>query len=506
MIEAYAISVAAKLEDGVTPGLLRIIDALQKANEAMLDFAANVRNISRLGLSLGRNMEKAAAGATALGDSAAGLTRASYVLDTMATSSAEVAKNMAAARAESRGIGSIGYGVGYRHPANDGEEPGRGWRIGGAATKAAAMTTGGVIAGGIYENAKLQDVVALSMQAQGIPIAQQGATSKLLMKRVEDAYSKYGFTGKGLGDFAHGFLGADFLLHGFAPKDRNLIESTVLPYAANESAIKGVPMDETMKSFIELAHMAGAYTAPDIEKLLPAFINTSLSTDVSIHKLTRQASYAMKPLMQLGISPEMILAMIATMNRAGITNTKAGTWLANAFLNLQPQTLGSGLFKSNPQTLALRQLGLLTGVNHLTYLNKDGSVNAQKALEIAHEHLLKMSPTQAEGALLRALGRQGGRGFSILADSAVLPQLKSILLAQLELTNPEAIRNEILANSPGAKTKLLAANAELTAMNATAGAMDSVNKLLGSALSLAKTTRSFSEKHPVESLGAIAGG
>jgi len=515
-MEAFAISVAATLEDGVTPGLLRIIDSLTAANAAMLDFVANVRNLSRLSLTIGRNLEKAAAGATALGDASAGLTRASYVLDTMAASSADLARNMAAAKAAGRG--AI-IGGGYRGGSGGGgNEPvfayGAGahernspmWNNVGKATKGAAWVTGGVVAGGVYENAKLQDVVALSMQAQGIPMQQQGAMSKVLMARVEDAYSKYGFTGKGLGDFAHGFLGADFLLHGFAPKDRDLIESTVLPYAANEAAIKGVPMDETMKSFISLAHMAGAYTAPDIEKVLPAFINTSLSTDVSIPQITRQASYAMKPLMQLGISAPMVLAMVAAMNRAGITNTKAGTWLADAFVNLQPKTLGSALFKSSPQTQALHQLGLLDANNHLTYLGKDGKVDAMRALQIVHAHIEKMSPTEAEGIVLRAVGKQGGRGILTLADSSVLPQLSSILAAQASVEDPNGIRNEILANSPGAKARLAAANAELVAMNATAGAMESVNKLLGSALSLAKTARTFSEKHPYETLGGIAGG
>jgi hypothetical protein len=516
-MEAFAISVSATLEDGVTPGLLRIIDRLTAANAAMLDFAANVRNLSRLGLNIGASLKKAAEGATALGDSSAGLTRASYVLDSMAVSSADLARNMAAAN-KAAGRGAI-IGGGYRGGSGgDGGETGPAYGAGehernspiwnhvGKATKGAALVTGGVVVGGVYENAKLQDAVALSMQAQGIPMQQQGAMSKVLMARAEDAYSQYGFTGKGLGDFAHGFLGADFLLHGFAPKDRDLIESTVLPYAANEAAIKGVPMDETMKSFIELAHMAGAYTASDIKKVLPAFINTSLSTDVSIQQLTRQASYAMKPLMQIGVSAPTVLAMVAAMNRAGVTNTKSGTWLADAFLNLQPKTLGSALFKSSPQTQALHQLGLLDAQNHLTYLAKDGKVDAMRALQIVHAHIEKMSPTEAEGIVLRAVGKQGGRGILTLADSSVLPQLSSILAAQASVEDPNGIKNEILANSPGAKVRLTAANAELTAMNATSGATNSVNKLLGSALSLAKTARTFSEKHPYEALGGIAGG
>jgi hypothetical protein len=511
-MEAFAISVAATLEDGVTSGLLRIIDSLTMANAAMQDFTANVRNLSRLGLNIGASLKKAADGATALGDSSAGLTRASYVLDTMAASSANLARNMAAANTEWRGaiigggFGSGSGGGGGAYGTVESERNSPMWNHVGKATKGAALVTGGVLAGGVYENAKLQDVVALSMQAQGIPMQQQGAMSKVLMSRIEDAYSKYGFTGRGLADFAHGFLGADFILHGFAPKDRDLIESTVLPYAANESAIKRVPMDETMRSFISLAHMAGAYTAQDIQKLMPSFINTSLSTDVSVPELMRQASYAMKPLMQIGVSAPMVLAMVAAMNRAGITNTKSGTWLADAFLNLQPKTLGSALFKSSPQTQALRQLGLLDAHNHLTYLGKDGKVDAMRALQIVHAHIEKLPPTEAEGIVLRAVGKQGGRGILTLADSSVLPQLSSILAAQASVEDPKRVMNDILANSPGAKKRLTAANAELTAMNTTAGANDSVNELLGNALSLSKTARSFSEKHPYAALGGIAGG
>ena len=111
MIESYAIGVAAKLEDDVTPALLRIIDGLTRANELMLDFTANVRRMASAGLSLSRNLEKATAGATALGDASGTLTRASYVIDTMAASSADLARNMAAARAETRGMGGASSGA-----------------------------------------------------------------------------------------------------------------------------------------------------------------------------------------------------------------------------------------------------------------------------------------------------------------------------------------------------------------------------------------------------------
>lgn len=112
MIEAYAIGVAAKLEDGVTPGLLKIIDALTRANTLMMEFSSSVRNLSRSSIALSRSLEKSALSARSLGETSGPLTRASYVIDTMATSSAELARNMAAARADSAGIGRGGSGGG----------------------------------------------------------------------------------------------------------------------------------------------------------------------------------------------------------------------------------------------------------------------------------------------------------------------------------------------------------------------------------------------------------
>ncbi|APR40499.1 hypothetical protein [Paraburkholderia sp. SOS3] len=96
---------------------MRIVEWADKANAAMLEFASNARKASAAGASIARSFDKAATAATALGDSAGSLTRASYVLDTMAASSADLARNMAAARTEAAGMRTPGVPGGPRCPA-----------------------------------------------------------------------------------------------------------------------------------------------------------------------------------------------------------------------------------------------------------------------------------------------------------------------------------------------------------------------------------------------------
>ncbi|WP_156883924.1 hypothetical protein [Paraburkholderia sp. SOS3] len=123
----------------------------------MLEFASNARKASAAGASIARSFDKAATAATALGDSAGSLTRASYVLDTMAASSADLARNMAAARTEAAGMRTPGVPGGPRVPGGGGPagataEP----RASGSIGTATGVATAGMLFGA-YENARLTD-------------------------------------------------------------------------------------------------------------------------------------------------------------------------------------------------------------------------------------------------------------------------------------------------------------------------------------------------------------
>lgn len=500
MIEAYAISVAAKLEDGVSPGLLRIIDNLTRANVLMLDFVANARNISKMGLSIGKNLEKAAAGATALGDSTASLTRASYVLDNMAASSADVARNLKAAAAAGRGVGSGGIGS----PSSG--SGGRDYDHTGRAASGAGIATMGVVSYGIYENAKLENILTRAVLTDGTPANLQQQAKQLYMQRIRDGAVKYGFAAHGLSDFATSYLSASRLLRGMSASDRMAIIDNIMPYAAQEAYLKNISLDESLSAFIGASHMAGAYSAKDIAHILPALISTSMATNASMQQIENAAGYAV-PILRtsLGIDPAKVFTAIAIFQRAGIKNSKSGTWLADLFMNAVPGNFGAGLFKDTKQTRALKKLGLLRG-HTLTYLDQDGKLDPIKMLSILETNLQKLSPTERATYLKQGFGAQGARAAAILSDPKVAATIPMLDEAAKKLENPTETAKQAQAGNAAAASRQVGQNAQLFVTNMTATFMGPVNAVMAAAAPASANAANFAENHPLLSLGLGAGG
>ena len=504
MINAYAISVAARLEDETTPGLLRIIDALTRANAAMLDFTANVRNMARLGNTIGRSMEKAAAGATALGDATTGLTRASYVLDTMAASSADLARNMAAVKAESRGIGFGGSGGGIAMRASGNASRGHG--MAGRAAEGARIATLGVIGYGVYENAKLNDILTRAVMTDGVAPAAQAAAVQAYRQRIMLDAPKWGYTAHGLADFAGAYLSGSRLLRGMPQGERMGILDKILPYAAQESFLKQISLTESLSAFIGAAHMSGAYTPQAIEHILPALISTSMATNASMQRIENAAGYAV-PILRTGlqIDPAKVFTMLAIMQRAGIQNSKSGTWLADLFMNAVPGNFGAGLFKSTNQTRALTELGLLKG-HKLTYLDDQGRLDPLKMLSILEVSMAHLSPTARAADLKRAFGSQGARAAALLSDPKVMAMVPMLVAAAAELDSPGLANRQAKQGNAAAQAHQIVTNAQLTITNATATFMGPVNAALAAAAPASASAASFAQSNPLTALGIGAAG
>ncbi len=502
-IEAYAVAVSAKLEDGVTPALLRIIDSLERANVLMLDFAKNARNMSRLGLNIGRNLDKAAGSATALGDAAGGLTRASYVLDTMAASSADVARNLAAAKAESASIGRGGGGAAI---AGAGRVH-RGESFAGRAAKDATLGTLGIVGYGVYENAKLNDILTRAVMTDGTPISQQGAAIGAYRTRIMREASQYGYASHGLADFANAYLSSSRLLRGLPAAQRMGIVDTIMPYAAQEAFLKQISLNESLSAFIGAAHMAGAYSQKDIAHILPALISTSMATNASMSRLESAAGYAV-PILRtgLGIDPAQVFTMLAIMQRAGIKNSKSGTWLADLFMNAIPGNLGAGLLHNTRQVQALRHLGLLDAHNHLTYLDKSGHLAPLKMIEQLATGLSRLSPTERAAYMKQAFGTQGSRAAALLEDPKVRAMIPMLEAAASKLENTAEAQKQALAGNPAAKAHQVITNAQLAVTNATATFMGPVNAALSTLEPATAASASFSKRHPLLATAAGAGG
>ncbi len=497
MIEAYAIGVSAKLEDQVTPGLLRIIDSLGKANAAMLDFAANARNMSRLGLTIGRNLEKAAAGATALGDSASGLTRASYVLDTMAASSADVVRNLKMARAESLGMGRIPGGGAPPIPgAGGGRSSGGGSPNSGRSAHNAIGAVAATGMFGLYENARLQDTNIRAAATAQLPMPMWIKTADELRTR-EFAYArKFAFATSGhIAPFGAAMLESSRLLRTLSPEQQRVMTDTAMPYAAVEAKLKGIPLPEAMQAFIGLAHQAGAYSPAAATPLFESMMQASLTTHAGLNQIARAASYALPALHAAGANSPDVMLMLATMMQAGIMNTKSGTWLNSMALNALPNTLGSGLFKNKLQNQALEMLGLYKGGKSQFY--KNGQFDLMSEVAILAAARTHMAPEKFNAALRQGLGMQGQRAASLFSEPQVVQNLSALRAMTSHSQAPVDIAGALKMYSTVGKADQTIANANMTIMNMSSTLTGPANSILDKLGSFFGWTADYTKRHPL---------
>ncbi len=496
MIEAYAIGVQAKLEDRVTPSLLKIIDGLQHANTVALDLIANLRDLSRVGLTLSRNLDKAATGAAALGDSAGTLTRASYVLDTMAASSADLARNMAAARAEGRGIVMGGGGGRYVGASAAAGAAAGGEVHGGHFGRDAAAGVGISAAYGLYENARLQDTNIRAAATSQVPFPMWIQTADELRAREIAYASQYAFATHGrIAPFGAAMLESSRLLRTLSPTDQKALTDAAMPYAAVEAKLKGIALPESLGAFIGLAHQAGAYSPSAATPLFESMMQASLTTHASLQQISRAASYALPSLHAAGANSSDVMLMLATMMQAGILNTKSGTWLNALAQNALPNALGSGLFTNKRQNAALQALGLYKNGKSMFYRHGQFDLMSEVAILAAARE--RMSPLAFNAATRQAFGLQGQRAASLFAEPQVVANLHALAGLTSMAQSPFNVAQAVNTFSTVAKADQTIANANITLMNASQSLMGPANAALSGLGSFFGWSAKFTGKHPV---------
>jgi hypothetical protein len=504
MINAYAIGVSATLEDNVSSPLMRIVEWADKANAAILELKENVRSMSGASMGLARNLEKASAASTALGESSSGLTRASYVLDTMAASSADLARNMAAARVESNGMGSgmVRPGVG---PGGGGGETGPGAVAAAprASSGRAAMATGVASVGMLYgvdENARLNDANVKSVATAQVPFAQWQSTIDDLRSREMEYAQKYAFaTGGKIEPFGESMLDGARLMRTLSADKQKQMMDLAMPYIALEAKLKGVSMSESTNAFIGLSHMAGAYDPKQAEPLWESMLQASLTSHASLGQIARAASYALPSLHAAGANSSDVMLLVATMMQGGIMNTKSGTWLNAMAGNALPNTLGSGLFSNVKQNEALHDLGLYKGNQSQFYQN--GSMDLMKEVAILAADREKMEPLKFNALLRMAFGVQGARGASFFSEDSTISNLHALAELKNQSQPPMDVGRMMQQVSTVGLADQTIANANITLMNGTATLMGPVNAMLSGAGSFFSSTAAFTKDHPVMGAG-----
>lgn len=415
---------------------------------------------------------------------------------------------------------SIGYlGGGYSRRGAGGSRRGGGGREGhfymnkngpgyssghlGVGVGTAAFGIGAAL--GIAENATIDDIIASIEINQGIRPSDQ--------KRIHDFYrslilknaTQYAFAINSPRDVALTYLSSAQMLHGLPLEEQNRINRTIMPFAALEAKQKRIPLEDAFTSFLSIAHQEGAYSQNDIQRALVPVLTASISTDQPLTRIVRAASYSV-PVLKAGLDmdPAKLIVLQTMLMRAGIFNTKSGTWTQALFSNLIPSNLGAGLFKNTKQKAALEKLGLIDSSGKPLYLNTDGSVDALKVAHIIAEHATKLQPVERMGALTQAFGKQGSREAALFTMPAFIQQLPAILESMNKMDNPDYLAQQLKSMSLIAKSKELKINVEKLEMNATNAFIGPVSNMVSSLNNVLNSD--FVKNHPLlTGIGAAVG-
>jgi GH24 family phage-related lysozyme (muramidase) len=198
--------------------------------------------------------------------------------------------------------------------------------------------------------------------------------------------------------------------------------------AAKEAYTKHAPLAESMSSLVGLAHQTKEYGPEGIKQLAPVFGFLSASTAATLSQIERASSYA-QPILQSGANVDWLdtLMAVISLQRAGVTNTKSGTWLREGILRAlppDPTTL-------KPAEYAKRlheqeELGLLDARGKPTWYDDQGRPSVSRLLGQLGQ-VLPTIPLEHRAALLRSLFGAQGSGFaSVLSDPKVLEQMGNL--------------------------------------------------------------------------------
>ena len=296
------------------------------------------------------------------------------------------------------------------------------------------MAAAGLLGYGVYQAMEYDDAAVMMAQHAGVDLATNRAKFR---KMLTDAAVTTGFGEHDISMAAQqelrmfgdtgGSNGVDVL-----PK--------MLRYAATEARLKGSSLEESMSSMTGLSHMLQKYGEADVDKIAPAFSALSVRNPMSLAQQERAFGYAVPLLHTLGIDPYDTMAASTALARAGITNTKGGTWVREMAVRAMPGTSMMSRMAFARHEEALKAFGLVDGQHKPTWF-VNGNPNITKMLEIASENAAKI-PLDKRGGYERALfGAQGSGAMAILSEPAVRQQMRLMGAEMQDPTNVNRVRN-----------------------------------------------------------------
>lgn len=310
-----------------------------------------------------------------------------------------------------------------------------------------AFVGAGAVAYGTYEEAKIQDFINRIFLTGGISTGNQ--TANPLFTQIRNAILKtYTMTGLPLEQIEEGILTGTRGLAGIPLEKRLALMPGLLAASATEAYLKdGTTIPEAMQAFVGLAHMEGKYSPAEIARLADHFAFLSTTTPVSVQQLETAAGYAIPMLRTANFDPEQTLLMMTAMERAGIMNTKAGTWISQLAIQSFPGTsfMSKMAFKKHEQ--ALKMLGLVDNADHPTWFT-DGKPDLVKMTGIAADRIEHMDVATRLAVEKALWGSQGGRAGAFFTDPTNRNIMAAVAGEEKDFKSGEAMWKQSLENSP----------------------------------------------------------
>jgi hypothetical protein len=307
-------------------------------------------------------------------------------------------------------FGGLSAGIGGAHA-----------RVGGS-----ALTAGiGALGYGVYEAAELEDAVLRAMITADVAPGRRTEYGSKLRNIIRDSTTA---TGMPIGDITDASL---TIIRQFAGMDiagRLRIMPQLLSASAAEARLKGhgTSANEAAESLTGLAHMTKSYRPEQIAELAPMFAYLSATSPLKLKQIEGAAGYGV-PFLQSGLNmdPFEVLLSQTALQRAGILNTKSGTWVRELAKRAMPGTslMSKVAFKKHEE--ALHELGLIDSHNKPTWF-ENGKPSLVKMLDIAGEHAEKIPLARRAGLEQSLFGTQGAGAFAVLADPKMREQVKAM--------------------------------------------------------------------------------
>jgi hypothetical protein len=377
----------------------------------------------------------------------------------------------------------------------------------------AAMAALGAIGYGVYEEGEFEDAAFRAMFTAGVPTDNLQATKqfKSLRDMIQNAATS---TGAPIHQIEEATLTGIRQFAGMPWEDRMKVMPALIEAAAAEAKLKGgTTVEQGMESLTGLAHMTKSYTPEQIAKLAPKFAYLSATSPMKLKQIEGAAGYAL-PLLQSGleIDPFDTLLLQATMQRAGILNTKSGTWIREMAKRAMPGTSLMSKLAFKKHEAALKEFGLVDENDKPTWFNAEGKPDLIKMLDIAGDHAAKIPLARRAGLEQALFGTQGAGAFSVLGDEKIRTQVKALRVEMDDFNTGYAFFEKYTKESPVQQARVAWGETQKILMDLGSTVLPAVNEALKGVADTLKYITSVLPKPEKGSLGeglapgAIIGG